>query len=167
MLLLGTLHLLALLLKAQPLCTDAKLDLGDRVLGEVEKNTFIVWSGTEGHSSTNGSKLYPNPEGFGGELYHNDLRAGLLIRRTSLVAQMVKCLLTMQETQVQSLGQENLLEKEMTSHCRILAWKIPWMEEPGRLQSMGSQRVRHHWATSFSFSLLLMRIRMCAGPACL
>ena len=136
--------MLALLLKAQPLCTGAKLDLGDRVLGEVGKNTFIVRSGTEGHSRTNGSKLYPNPEGFSGELYHNDLRAGLLIRRTSLVAQMVKCLLTMQETRVQSLGQEDLLEKEMAAHSRILAWKIPWIEEPGRLQSMGSQRIRHH-----------------------
>ena len=61
----------------------------------------------------------------------------------SLVAQMVKCLPTMQETQVQSLGQENFLEKETATHSSILAWKIPWMEEPGRLQSMGSQRVRH------------------------
>ena len=79
-LLLGTLHLLALLLKAQPLFTGAKLDLGDRVLGEVEKNTFIVLSGKEGHGRANGSKLYPNPEGFCGEFYNNDLRAGLLIR---------------------------------------------------------------------------------------
>ena len=62
---------------------------------------------------------------------------------TSLVAQMVKCLPTMQETQVQSLGREDPLEKEMATHSSILAWKIPWMEEPGRLQSMGSQRVRH------------------------
>ena len=49
---------------------------------------------------------------------------------------------TMQETWVQSLGWEDLLEKKMATHCRILAWKIPWTEEPGRLQSMGSQRVR-------------------------
>ena len=56
---------------------------------------------------------------------------------TSLVAQMVKRLPTMQETRVQSLGQEGLLEKEMATHSSILAWKIPWMEEPGRLQSMG------------------------------
>ena len=47
----------------------------------------------------------------------------------------------MQETQVQSLGQEDLLEKEMATHSSILAWKIPWMEEPGGLQSMGWQRV--------------------------
>ena len=59
----------------------------------------------------------------------------------SLVAQMVKCLPIMRETRVQSLGQENLLEKETATHSSILAWKIPWMEEPGRLQSMGSQSV--------------------------
>ena len=53
--------------------------------------------------------------------------------RTSLVAQTVKRLPTMRETWVQSLGQEDLLEKEMATHSSILAWKIPWMEEPGRL----------------------------------
>ena len=52
-----------------------------------------------------------------------------------------------------TLGREDLLEKEMATHSSILAWKIPWMEEPGRLQSMGSQRVRHSWATSLSFFL--------------
>ena len=62
---------------------------------------------------------------------------------TSLVAQMVKHLTTMQETQVQSLGWEDPLEKEMAPHSSTLAWKIPWMEEHGRLQSMGLQRVRH------------------------
>ena len=50
----------------------------------------------------------------------------------------------MQETQVQSLGQEDPLEKEMANHSSILAWKIPWMEKPGRLQPMGSQRVGHN-----------------------
>ena len=63
--------------------------------------------------------------------------------RTSLVAQTVKCLPTMRETQVQSLGWEDPLEKEMATHASTLAWKIPWMEEPGRLQSMGWQRVGH------------------------
>ena len=62
---------------------------------------------------------------------------------TSLVAQMVRHLPTMWETQVQSLGREDPLEKEMAAHSSILAWKIPWTEEPGRLQSMGSQRVGH------------------------
>ena len=59
----------------------------------------------------------------------------------SLVAQMVKCLSAMQETRVQSLGWEGLLEKEMAAHSSILAWKIPWTAEPGRLPSMVSQRV--------------------------
>ena len=57
----------------------------------------------------------------------------------SLVAQMVKNLLAMQETPVQSLGQEAPLEEGMTTHSSILAWRIPWTEEPGGLQSMGSQ----------------------------
>ena len=61
----------------------------------------------------------------------------------SIVAQTVKNLPAMQETQVQSLGQEDSLEKEMTTHSSILAWKIAWTEEPGRQQSLGSQRVRH------------------------
>ena len=56
---------------------------------------------------------------------------------------MVKNLSAMQETQVRSLGQENPLEKEMATHSSILAWRIPWTEQPGGLQSMGSQRVRH------------------------
>ena len=65
----------------------------------------------------------------------------LLYDTTSLVAQTVRRLPTMQETRVQSLGQEYLLEKEMATHSSILAWRIPWTEEPG-IQSMGSQRVK-------------------------
>ena len=61
----------------------------------------------------------------------------------SLLAQMVKNLPTVQETQVQSVGWENPLEKEMATHSSILACRIPWTEEPGGLQSTGSQRVRH------------------------
>ena len=57
----------------------------------------------------------------------------------SLVAQMVKHLPTTWETRVRSLGWEDLLENEMATHSSILAWKIPWAEEPGRLQSVGSQ----------------------------
>ena len=60
-----------------------------------------------------------------------------------MVAQTVKYLSTIWETQVQSLGREDPLEKEMAIHSSTIAWKIPWTEEPGRLQSMGSQRVRH------------------------
>ena len=62
---------------------------------------------------------------------------------TSLVAQTVKRLPAMREARIRSLGQEDPLEKEMATHSSTLAWKIPWMEEPGRLQSMGSQRVGH------------------------
>ena len=61
----------------------------------------------------------------------------------SQVAQRVKRLLAMRETWVRSLGWEDPLEKEMATHSRILAWKIPWTEERGRLQSMGSQTVGH------------------------
>ena len=59
------------------------------------------------------------------------------------MAQMIKRLSTKQETWVPSLGWEDPLEKEMAIHSSTIAWKIPWTEEPGRLQSMGSQRVRH------------------------
>ena len=71
---------------------------------------------------------------------------------TSPVAEMVKHLPTVWETRIQSLGQEELLEKEMATYSSTLAWKIPWTEEPGRLQSMGSQTVGHDWATSMSMS---------------
>ena len=67
----------------------------------------------------------------------------LLYYWASLVAQMVKRPPTVWDTRVQSLGREDLLEKGRATHSSILAWKISWMEEPGRLQSMGSQRVGH------------------------
>ena len=72
-----------------------------------------------------------------------DLVNLLLYLRASLVAQTVKRLSAMLETWVRSLGREYPLEKEMATHSSTFAWKIPWTEEPGRLQSMGSQRVRH------------------------
>ena len=62
----------------------------------------------------------------------------------------VKSVPAVLETQVWSLGQEDPMEKETATHSGTLAWKIPWMEEPGRIQSMGLQRVRHDWATSLS-----------------
>ena len=71
-----------------------------------------------------------------------------ILYRISLVAQTLKRLPTMREIRVQFLGQEDLLEKEMSTHPSILAWKISWMEEPGRLQSMGLQRVRYDSAIS-------------------
>ena len=67
------------------------------------------------------------------------------------MAQTVKRLPAIWETWIRSLGLEDPLEKEITTHARTLAWKIPWMEEPGRLQSMGSQRVWHSWAPFLSF----------------
>ena len=72
--------------------------------------------------------------------------------RASLVVQMVKNLPAMQETWVQSLSQEDPLEKDMATLSIILAWRIQWTEKPGRLQTMGSQRVRHDWATNTHFS---------------
>ena len=65
---------------------------------------------------------------------------------------MVKHLPAMRETWVRSLGQEDPLEKEMATHSSVLAWRIPWTEEPSRLQSMGSQRVGH----DFTFTLLTL-----------
>ena len=72
----------------------------------------------------------------------------------SPVAQMVNCLPAMWETWVWSLGREDPLEKEMATHSSTLAWKIAWTEGPGRLQSMGSQRVRQDWANSLHFIML-------------
>ena len=96
---------------------------------------------------------------------------------------MVKRLSTMRETRVQSLGWEDPLEKEMAIHSSTHAWKIPWTEEPGRLQSMGLQRVGHDWATSLchtsdnytlfiswargtSFQSLLLLLDLLSLPSC-
>ena len=70
-------------------------------------------------------------------------RSGIKPGVASLVAQRLKHLLAMWETRVQSLGREDPLEKEMATHSNILAWRIPWTEEPGGLQSTGSQRAGH------------------------
>ena len=76
--------------------------------------------------------------------------ASYTLWRASLVAQRLKYLPAMRETWVRSLYQEDPLEKEMATHSSILAWSIPWTEEPGRLQFTGSQRVGHGWATSLT-----------------
>ena len=79
---------------------------------------------------------------FGKQVYYRSgslLYASIYIKWASLVAQMVKNLLTVQETQAQSLGQEDPLEKGIATHSSIFAWRIPWAEEPSGLQSMGSQ----------------------------
>ena len=78
-------------------------------------------------------------------LFEMNLNPTLSIERASLVAQMVKNLLEMQDMQVRSLGWEDPLEKGMTNHSSILSWRIPWTEEPGRLKSTVSQRVGHDW----------------------
>ena len=75
---------------------------------------------------------------------HTIFEDGHYVLKASLVAQMIKRQPAMWETWVQSLGWEDPLEKAMATHSRTLAWKIPWMEEPGTLQSMGSQRVGHN-----------------------
>ena len=72
---------------------------------------------------------------------------------------MVKNPPAVQETQVWSLGGKDPLEKEMATYSSILAWEIPWTEEPGRLQSMGSQRVGHDWATSRKVMITLYQIK--------
>ena len=97
---------------------------------------------------------------FAFELFHNSTsspggasdKAPACQRRTSLVAQRVKHLPSMQETWVQSLGGEDPLEKERATHSSVLAWKTPWTEKPGGLQSMESQRVGHDWVTSLSLT---------------
>ena len=71
----------------------------------------------------------------------------------SLLAQTVKNTPALQETWVPSLGWEDALEKGKATHSSVLAWRIPWAEEPGRLQSMGSQRVGHDWATNIFTSV--------------
>ena len=85
-------------------------------------------------------------EGYLGE---KKLRSVIIDSWASLVAHMVKNLPAMWETCVWSLGQEEPLEKGMATHSSILAWEIPWTEEPGRLESMGSQRVRRDWFSEF------------------
>ena len=82
-------------------------------------------------------------EGSGSPDVVKDLSKITVLVGASLVAHMVKNLPAMQETQVRSLGGEDPLEKGMATHASILAWRIPWTEEAGGLQSMGSQRVRH------------------------
>ena len=76
------------------------------------------------------------------------------MKMASLIAQWGKNMSEIQQTQVQFLGWEDPLEKEMATHSSSLAWRIPWMEEPGGLQSVGSQRVRHDLATKQQWTQL-------------
>ena len=85
---------------------------------------------------------------------YDNLLNNLLNYLASLVDQTVKRLSTMWETRVWSLGLEDPLEKEMAIYSSTIAWKIPWTEEPGGLQSMGSQRIGHDWVTSLDFAFI-------------
>ena len=106
------------------------------------------------HSRMSGSRWVITPSWLSGSwrsfLYSSSMSSChlFLISSASLVAQTVKHLPTMRETWVQSLVWEDPLEKETVTHSSTFAWKIPWAEEPGRLQSMGLQRIRHDCATS-------------------
>ena len=92
---------------------------------------------------------------------HEGLWQDLWKWRASLVAQMVKNPPAMWKTWVWSLGWEGPLEKGTAAHSNILAWRIPWTEEPGWVQSMGSQRLRHDWVT-FTFSMEMKDRTKCA-----
>jgi len=87
-----------------------------------------------------------------------DLKCTIL--RASLVAQMVKNLPAMQEICVPSLGREDPLKKGMVTHFSILAWRIPWTEESGRLQKLGSQRVEQYWATFITTTATTLRVKV-------
>ena len=100
----------------------------------------------------------PSPPTFNLSQYQDVFNESVLcIRwakyRTSFLAQTVKRVPTMQKTRVRSLDREGPLEKKMAIHSSTLAWKIPWMEDRGRLQSMGSQRVGYDWETSLGQSI--------------
>ena len=111
-------------------------------MGQVEKDSFIALPGKGGHRGFLLQKtMCLNPRGFDEGVYNNDSRVGVSDR--IMVAQMIKRLPAMWETQVCSSSWEDPLEKEMATHSSTLAWKIPWIEEPGRLQSIGSQRIGH------------------------
>ena len=86
----------------------------------------------------------------GGGINNVWLQEGFVESWASLVALMVKNLPTIPKTWVRSLDQEDPLEKRMATHSSILAWRIPWTEEPSGLESMGSQRVGHDWATNIT-----------------
>ena len=90
-------------------------------------------------------KLYSRSMQHGGSRITYKVLSGIMHKtgRTSLVCQMVRNLPAMQETQVRALSWEDPLEKKMATHSSSLAWEIPWTEEPGRLQSIGLQRVEH------------------------
>ena len=86
--------------------------------------------------------------------FHHWFNKKYIFKLSFWLRQTAKNLPVMQETWVLPLGQEGPLEKVMATHCNILAWKISWTEDPGRLQSMVSQRVGHNWMTNSLFHIL-------------
>ena len=109
-----------------------------------EGNIFWLYAGSKIRAQGQQQSLFP----WGPHINPFEKKSHPVETQASLVVQKVKNLPSMQGIQVWSLGQEDPLEKEMATHSSILAWRILWTEEPGRLQSMGSQRVRHDWATN-------------------
>ena len=88
-------------------------------------------------------------------MFNSEVLSAIIYRiLASLVVQLGKNLLATQETQVRSLGWEDLLEKGMATHSSVLAWRIPWTKEPGWLQYMGSQRVRQSHSETFFHHIL-------------
>ena len=117
---------------------------------QITRNSVVV---TQVISNKDPSLVNINTNGRKAD--HLFLCSGFLVApRTALVAQTVKRLPTMRKNGIPSLGWEDALEKEMATHSNTLAWKIPWMEKRGRLQSVGLQRVGHDRVTSLSFFLV-------------
>ena len=98
-----------------------------------------------------------------GDIYK--FNVSIIFEIKSLVAQTVKNLPAMQETWVSSLGQKDPLEKGMSTHSSILAWRIPWTEDPCRLQSVGLQRVGHNWGTNTILSSAFVPLGWCANDS--
>ena len=134
-------------LRNLPLCLNVKL----KCLCLVHRETFWPCPHMNGYRkeeiNTSPPWCWPSQEIFSCTFYITSSPP-----RASLVAQMVKRLSAVEETQVRSLGQEDTLEKEMAAHSSTLAWNTPWTEEPGRLLSMGCRGVGHDWAMSLSLS---------------
>ena len=146
--------------RSNALCADC--------LGREDRTHRCVWRKTLSREARTLRDLLPGGEevagqwgedwAFGERIFHVTQLLNQLMSEdqglpwASLVVQMVKNSPATQETQVQSLGREDPLEEEVATHSRILAWRIPWTEEPRGLQSTGSQTVGHDWATdTFTF----------------
>ena len=150
-----------------PLCTHGCMDTRGRqiiqihlqgALGQHKWNSPISGSKEEGvRERVSAHRIFATDPKISQNTLLHDIWCHI-----TLVAQMVKNLVAMWETSVQSLGWEDPLEQGIASHSSILAWRIPWIEEPSRLQSMESQRVRHDWVT-FTFTFFLLDVTLVWG----